>query len=297
MVSTVKSQTDVALRIDATLGEGAIWDSAAQRLLWVDIIGKQVGIFNPATLENQMLQLDSMVGTVVPATRGDLVVALQQGIARLDRSSGRVSVPVCPPQHDAKRIRFNDGKCDPRGRLWAGTMALDFAPGAGALYCCLLDGTMETRLSDVSISNGIVWSHDERRMYYIDTPTRRVDVFEFSADDGQISRRRCAFEIPAESGYPDGMTIDADGMLWIAMWGGSSVQRWNPESGKMIESISIPAAHVTSCAFGGRDLTSLYITTAREGRTPEQLAREPLSGSIFVCTPGAQGMTAIPYAG
>lgn len=288
---------EIALRIAATLGEGALWDDATQRLLWVDITQKCVGRFDPISGANEVFQLDSMVGTVVGTTRGDLLVALQEGVARLDLTSGKVSDLRCPAGHDATRIRFNDGKCDPRGRLWAGTMALDFATGAGALYCFDPDGTVSARVPQVTVSNGIVWSHDHRRMYYIDSPTRAVDVFDYDVETGAIANRRHAWALPEGWGFPDGMTIDAEGKLWIALWGGSAVVRFDPDAGRVLDKIAVPAAHVTSCAFGGPDLKSLFITTAREGRSPEQLAQEPLAGSIFVARPGVSGVGAFAYRG
>ncbi|MSU49664.1 MAG: SMP-30/gluconolactonase/LRE family protein [Opitutus sp.] len=288
---------EIALRIEATLGEGALWDVATQRLLWVDITQKRVCRFDPVSGANEVFQLDAMVGTVVATTRGDMLVALQQGVARLDPKTGRVSDLRCPAGHDAKRIRFNDGKCDPRGRLWVGSMALDFAQGAGALYCFDPDGTVSERVRQVTVSNGIVWSHDQRKMYYIDSPTRAVDVFDYDVETGAIANRRHAWELPEGWGFPDGMTIDAEGKLWIALWGGSAVVRWDPESGRVLEKIAVPAPHVTSCAFGGPDLKSLYITSAREGRSAEQLAQEPLAGSIFVARPGVCGVEAFVYCG
>jgi sugar lactone lactonase YvrE len=288
---------DIALRIDAILGEGAIWDKFRQRLLWVDITNQRVGLFDPESGTNEMLQLESKVGTVVPAVKGDLVVALQEGIARVDPRTGKCSTVIRPPGHDATRIRFNDGKCDPRGRLWAGTMALNHATGAGALYCFETDGTVRQCLADVSISNGIVWSHDQRRMYYIDTPTRRVDVFDYEVETGTITNRRQACAIPADMGFPDGMTIDVEGKLWVALWGGSAVARWDPDTGRMLAKIEVPTAHVTSCAFGGPNLSSLFITSAREGLSPAQLKDQPLAGSIFVATAGVRGVASTAYGG
>jgi sugar lactone lactonase YvrE len=287
----------LALRTEAVLGEGALWDNARARLLWVDIVQMRVGLFDPVSGVNQTLQLDSKVGTVVPTSRGDLLVAVQEGVARLDPRTGQLSGLRRPVDHDGRRIRFNDGKCDPQGRFWAGSMALDQSPKAAALYCFTADGAVTTAVRDVSISNGIVWSHDQRRMYYIDTPTRRIDVFDFDASTGQISKRRPAFVVPTEMGYPDGMTIDAEGMLWVALWGGSAVTRWDPQTGSLLEKVSVPTAHVTSCAFGGPELQSLFITTAREGLSAQQLIEQPLAGSLFVATPGVAGRPAFVYQG
>jgi sugar lactone lactonase YvrE len=288
---------ELALAIEATLGEGAIWDAAAQRLLWVDITERRLMRFDPVSLTNEVFQLNSRIGTVVNTARGDLLIALQEGVARFDPRTGLVSDLRCPVGHDATRIRFNDGKCDPRGRFWAGTMALDFTPQAGALYCFEADGTIHQRASQVSISNGLVWSPDLRFMYYIDSGSLNIDLFEYSVETGTIKGRRPTVRLPKGLGTPDGMTLDAEGMIWVAFWGGSSALRIDPQTAFIIERINVPAPHVTSCAFGGPGLKSLYITTAREGLSPEQLAAFPLSGSLFVAHLEVGGVPAFVYAG
>jgi sugar lactone lactonase YvrE len=295
MVPEVTASVEVALRAGARLGEGAVWDVATQRLLWVDITEKRVGIFDPRSGRNELLQLDSQVGTVVPTQSGNLLVALQEGVALLDRRTGRVSKLRCPAGHDPRRTRFNDGKCDPRGRLWVGTMALASTPGGGALYRFESGGEPETILEGVTISNGIAWSLDQKRMYYIDTMTRGVDAFDFAIEEGTVSRRRRVIHIPPELGYPDGMTIDAEGKLWIALWDGAAVARWHPDTGRMLQKVAVPVARVTSCAFGGLDLGTLFITTAQHGLSGAELQKQPLAGSIFATAVGVRGIPSFCY--
>jgi sugar lactone lactonase YvrE len=293
----MKPEVESVLDARATLGEGALWDAASQRLLWVDILGKRVGLFDPQAQENIMLQLDTFVGTVVPTAGGGLMVAVREGFARLDRATGMLSRLDRPPGHDPSVVRFNDGKCDPFGRFWAGTMAVDEGPGRGALYCLNPDGRIRRMLEPVSISNGIAWSLDRRRMYYIDTLARSVVVFDYDFDTGEISNQRLAFEVPEKLGYPDGMTIDADGMLWIALWDGWAVSRWHPGSGRLLATVSLPVSRVTSCAFGGPDLTTLYITSARVGLSSAELERQPLAGGLFSLRTETTGLRAFTYGG
>jgi len=293
----MKTEADVVLRCEATLGEGALWDDRRERLLWVDILSKQVGVFDPGTGKNESFAVDSPVGTVVPSNQGDLMVALQAGFARLDITTGVRSHCIVPPGHDATRLRFNDGKCDPSGRFWAGTMALDGRGNEGALYSLDADGQMRKRFSPVGISNGIAWSKDGTKMYYIDTPTRSVAEFQYDPGTGDLTDRKVAIEFPPSLGWPDGMTIDAEGMLWIAFWDGSAVSRWDPNTGKKLSQYSFPATRVTACALGGSDLDTLYVTSARIGLTDAQLEAQPLAGSIFAVRTNTTGISAFRYAG
>jgi sugar lactone lactonase YvrE len=290
-------KVDLILDSRATLGEGALWDDGSQRLLWVDILEKRVGLLDPSTLGNHFLQLDSFVGTVVPAAGDSLMVAVREGFARLDRTSGALSAPLRPEGHDASRMRFNDGKCDPCGRFWAGTMALDESGQDGTLYRLDTSGAVKRMVEKVAISNGIVWSLDRRIMYYIDTPTAAVAAFDYDDETGDIRNRRVAFPIPAEMGWPDGMAIDSDGMLWIALWDGWAVSQWDPRTGRLLQTIRLPVARVTSCAFGGSSRDTLFITSARVGLSQEQLEGQPLAGGVFAVAAGSTGRPAFTYLG
>ena len=292
--------TDPQLALDAQaqLGEGAIWNHALQRLHWIDIEAHRVFTYDPTTGENRACDVGQKVGTVVPRRGGGLMLALHEGFAALDPATGRLRLLPRPPEHDSAVARFNDGKCDPAGRFWAGTMVLQKGPDPqGRLYRLDADGSMHVMLCGVGTSNGIAWSLDRRTLYYIDTPLQRVDAFDYDDATGAIANRRTVITIPPDLGRPDGSTLDAEGMLWVAMWEGWGVTRWNPRTGVLLQSIRLPVARVTSCAFGGPGLDTLYLTSAREGLTPEQLVAQPLAGGLFRLKPGVGGLPAPAYAG
>ena len=276
----------------ATLGEGAIW--YGDKLYWVDITEKRVYIYDPKANSERVIQLDSMVGTVVPRQGGGLAVAIQTGFALLDPDTGKVT-PIVDPEADKPHTRFNDGKCDPKGRFWAGTMALSEGPRQGALYVLDGKGNVRKMVDGVSISNGICWSHDAKTMYYIDTPTYQVVAYDYDNETGDISNPRTVIEFDRDEGAPDGMTIDERGYLWIAMWGGYSVVCHDPNTGKRHAKVDVPARNVTSCAFGGDDLSDLYITSARQGNTPEQLKDQPYAGGLFRVKVGVRGVPAFAF--
>ena len=289
---------ELALDSRALLGEGAIWNAALQRLHWVDIEAQRVFTYDPVTGENRGCDIGQMVGTVVPRAAGGLMLALHRGFAALDPASGQVRLLPPPPELDPALVRFNDGKCDPAGRFWAGTIALAKGPKPlGRLYRLDADGTVRVMLRNVGNSNGIVWSRDRRTLYYIDTPLRRVDAFDYDDASGAITNRRTVIAIPPDLGRPDGSTLDAEGMLWIAMWEGWGVTRWDPQTGALLQTVRLPVARVTSCAFGGPGLDTLYVTSARQGLTAEQLGAQPLAGGLFRMRPGVSGLRAPAYAG
>jgi sugar lactone lactonase YvrE len=294
---TLKNQEKVELVIDSKsdLGEGAIWNDKTNELYWVDITGKILNIYNPATGNNKELFTGQMIGTVVPGESGKVLVALQNGFYSLDPGTGTKKW-IANPEEDLPDNRFNDGKCDPAGRFWAGTLNMSGKKGAAALYRLNLDGTVTKMIDNVSISNGIVWSNDHQKMYYIDTPTQKVMGYDYDNETGNISNPETAIEIPAEMGSPDGMTIDSDGNVWVALWGGSAVGCWNPETGKLVRTINVPAKNVTSCAFGGPELETLYITTARQA-TSEELKKFPQAGGVFKTIPGVKGTKAFFFKG
>jgi sugar lactone lactonase YvrE len=183
---------------------------------------------------------------------------------------------------------MNDGACDRAGRFWAGTMALDERPGAGALYRLDRDGRVETMLRPVTISNGIDWTGDDRRMYFIDSPTQSVDLFDFDATTGAIANRRTFVRIPPDAGVPDGLTVDAGEGVWVALWGGGAVHRYTPD-GALDCVVRLPVTHPTSCAFGGDDLRDLYITTAAIALDARERERQAHAGGLFRCRPGFVG--------
>jgi sugar lactone lactonase YvrE len=285
--------TDVELVIDSKseLGEGALWNYKTGELLWVDIKGKILNFYKPLTGNNKEMFTGQMIGTVVPTETEQVLVALQNGIYKLDPKTGSKKL-IVDPEEDLPDNRFNDGKCDPAGRFWAGTMSMVNEKNAGALYRLDPDSSIHKMVDNVSISNGIVWSPDNTKMYYIDTPTKKVMQYNYNIETGNISDPEVAVEIPNDMGSPDGMTMDEEGNVWIALWGGSAVGCWNPETGKLMHTIGVPAKNVTSCAFGDDDLGTLYITTARTGTSEEELEKFPYAGGVFKTRPGVKGVKA-----
>ena len=266
---------DLAFRAEATTGEGSIWHPDRNTLFWVDIEGKTLYEYIPDLQNCRSWQFDRMVSTVVPETDSTVVVALQNEIIRVNLTDGNTASIAPIPDNNGK-IRCNDGKCDPSGRLWIGTMGFGAPKGAASLYCVWADGTVETKLTKVTISNGIVWSANKKYMYYNDTPTRKIIRFRYDDSSGDILYDGVAVNIPEGTGSPDGMTIDCNDNLWVAQWGGGGVYCYNPYTGDLLTKIVVPAPHVASCAFGGDKLDTLYITTARAGLSEEQLEEYPL---------------------
>ena len=283
---------DVELVLDARadLGEGPRWDAARQRLLWVDIMRGRVHAFTPSTGACRNIAVGRPVGALASCRDGSLVLAVAGGFARLDLDSQKFEMQAAA-EADRPQNRMNDGACDGAGRFWAGTMALDEGPGAGALYRLDPDLTVHTMLTGVSISNGLDWSLDGRRMYYVDSPTRRIDVFDFDLATGSIANRRMFVEVPADAGIPDGLTVDAAGYVWLALWGGAALRRYAPD-GTLERVVPLPVTHPTSCAFGGAALDELYVTSARRPLTAEEKARQPQAGGVFRLRPGVVGRPA-----
>ena len=278
------------------LGEGPVWWKERSVLLWVQINKSKVGLFDPITQENRFINVPSHVGAVVPTTAGDLIAATAKGFIRIDADSGEVT-ELSDPEDDKKGNRFNDGKCDPWGRFWAGTMAYNFEKGAANLWRLDPDGTVSLQRSDVTCSNGLAWSLDRKKLYYIDSPTLSVVAFPLT-DEGEIAGDpTTCFTIPVEEWgdgcMPDGMCIDEDGNLWVCLYDGSGVTKWDPETGNLMEFLQIPCKKVTSCCFGGENLDRLFITTCEwDGAEPE-----PLAGSIFQANVGVKGIPTDYYRG
>ena len=292
-----KSDLKAVLVLDekTILGEGSIWHPTENKLYWIDIEGKILHIYDPVLKVDKKLKVGSRVGTVVPVQSGGALLALQNGIQKIDTKTGKLTF-LTNPLIDSN-IRFNDGKCDPSGRFWVGTMALDSRKKGGVLYRFDKDKTVHLMLDSVSISNGIVWTADKKTMYYNDTPTGTIQAFDYDDTNGNITNRRVAVKIPNGIGAPDGMTIDVEGNLWVALWGGGIVGKFNPLTGELLQKIKVPASNVSSCAFGGKNLDILFITTARQWMNEEQLKKFPLSGGLFSVKPGVRGVRAEFYKG
>lgn len=282
---------DVALDCRAELGEGPIWDHRSGLLLFVDINGHKVHTLDPSSAAHGTVGVGEYVSAVALAAAGGYLVALQHDIARFNLEQG-AGDRICTVEQERRDTRFNDGYVDPRGRFWAGTMSLEKKPSQGALY--RLESGVATRvLGDVSTSNGIDWSPDSRLMYYADTGTRRIDVFDFEVETGAIANRRPLVTIGDADGKPDGLIVDEEGFIWVALWQGSAVRRYSP-AGRLVQQIDLPVSCPTKCAFGGPNLDELYITSARTiVTTAEQKQREPHAGSLFVTNAGVRGRPAV----
>lgn len=288
-------RAEPVLDVRCGLGEGPVWDEREARLYFVDILAARILRFHPASGVVEAMETGEPVGAVALRQAGGLICALQSGFALAEAFGGPLKRLAA---HDGApgQVRMNDGRCDAAGRFWAGTMAFDFRPGAGALYRLDPDGRVLKMLDGVTISNGMDWTADGTRMYYIDSPRRTVDVFDFDLAGGTISARRTAITIAEDAGLPDGMTLDDEGRIWVALWGGGAIHGYSP-AGRLEEVIEVPAPQTTSCCFGGPDLMDLYITTARDGLDTGQLAAAPLSGALFVARPGVRGRAAHRFAG
>jgi sugar lactone lactonase YvrE len=281
-------QSEILIDLNSQLAEGALWNHQTQTLWWVDIENGIFHIFNPETGKNTSYRVKQRIGTVVPDQNGHAIVALQDGIYRLLLKDGSLEL-LARADYDPEKFRFNDGKCDPAGRFWVGTMALDGSKETAALYRMDHDYRLTKVLEGITTSNGIVWTADKKKMYYIDTPTQQVREFDYDLYSGNIRFMRVAVQIPTSLGSPDGMSIDENGNLWIAHWGGRGIYCWNPHSGELITKVEVDAKNVTSCAFGGPLLNQLFITTAMIGLSEEDKKAYSESGSLFVAMPEVKG--------
>jgi sugar lactone lactonase YvrE len=272
---------DIVVEHKCLLAEGPVWDAQRNMICWVDILNGEVHEFSMGNKTHKITPIHQMVGSIAVCTNGNFIAALQNGFALIDRVSGDIKM-IADPESHLPNNRFNEGKCDPAGRFWAGTMSLSEEKKAGNVYTIQHNFLLTKKIKEVTISNGMAWSLDHKTFYYIDTPTFEVTAYDYDKAEGHISNKRTIIKIAEKDGYPDGMTIDNEGMLWIAHWDGWQVTRWNPNSGEKLYSIKLPVAKVTSCTFGGENLEDLYITSAKIGLTDHELEKQPLAGSLFV---------------
>jgi sugar lactone lactonase YvrE len=286
---------EVFAGLRADVGEAPHWDERSRTLLFVDLTAGKVFRYDQSGVQLGSFCVGQEVGAVVPRRGGGLVLAVRDGIA-VTSDTGEGFTLTAPVERDLPGNRMNDAKCDPAGRLFAGTTAFDFSPNAAALYLVDPDWSFEQRVRDVTQSNGIAWSPDGSRMYFIDSATQGVDVFGYDAGTGSLGNRRRLVTIDPAHGIPDGMTADDEGNLWVACFGGAAVRCFSPV-GEQLGEIFFPVTQVTSCAFGGPDLADLYVTSAAYRLSTSQLKREPHAGATFVCRPGAAGLPASSFAG
>ena len=288
---------DVELLVDAKAqtGEGPLWDADAGVLWWLDIPGRQLHRFDPGADVDRAVELPREVGAVVLRRSGGMVAAAVDGFCTLDPDTGALDL-FAAVEADDPGTRMNDGKCDAEGRFWAGTMEWSGEKGRGSFYRLDPDHTVHRMVEGVAISNGLGWSPDGRTLYYADTFAFSVDAFDFDLESGSIDNRRPVVAFDGSQGLPDGLCVDAEGWLWVALWGGGAVRRYAPD-GTPGDVIELPCDNVTCPSFGGPDLGDLYITTATSGLTPEQLEQQPAAGALFRCRPGVTGTLPHAYAG
>lgn len=281
------------------LSEGPRWDASREELLWVDVLAGRLyraRIDADGQLEiRQTIQVPCHLGAAAPAAEGGYVLAAGPGFLHVD-DSGAVR-ELAQPEAGRTDVRMNDGICDPQGRFWAGTMAYDEAPGAGRLYRLELDGSCTRVLTGLTISNGIGWSPDGTTMYLADSGTGDIDAFDFDPAAGDLSRRRTLVHITTANAVPDGLTVDHQGNIWVALWNGGALARYQPD-GSLLDTIPLPVDRPTSCAFGDTGGRTLFVTTAREGLDDSALSRQPDAGRLLrLDNPGATGPPCVPYRG
>ena len=280
-------QVKLIVEARATLGEGPAWDEKTQTLYWLDILEKR--IYAGTEL---LTQVDEFIGCLAPCKNGHLILGKRASFVEFDPVSSQQTVLVTLDESATNRV--NDGKCDPAGRFLAGTMDMNEKDPTGSFYS--FDGaSTRTLFRDVTISNGMAWSPDYKTFYYIDTPTCEVRAYDYDVNTGEIANRRRAFEVPKSRGWADGMTSDVEGNLWIAMWGGAQVTRWDPRTGQLLEQISVPALQSSCPVFGGKDRNELYVTSARKGMSEADLNKYPLSGGLFKVVTKHEGMPTFEF--
>jgi sugar lactone lactonase YvrE len=278
------------------LGEGPVWDEHNNLLYWVDIMAGHLHSYDFNTRDHRYWAVNIPLGAVALRQAGGLVLATARGFALFDPATQKIDWLTNPEPH-LPGNRFNDGKVCPAGYFWAGSLGYDFREGAGSLYRLHPDGAVAQVVKQVTISNGMAWSGDQRTMYYIDSTPRLVYAFDYDKTSGEISRRRIIIECLPEHGYPDGMTIDTEDKLWIAHYAGGCVRRWDPATGQILETIQLPVSRPTSCTFGGPDFKTLFITSAWENMTEAEKAAEPLAGAVFHVELPWQGRPAFRFGG
>ena len=281
-------------------GEGPVWDDHHQVVYWVDILRATIFVYQPATGTNQRLDLSdqfSTIGTVALRQKGGLLIAADRCIATVDPETLKVEILAEPEAH-LPGNRFNDGKCDPAGRFLVGSMAKkpDGTP-TGSLYCMDPDLHVRKLLDGLVISNGMGWSPDFRSFYLADSFSKDIWVFDYDLEQGEISNRRVAFRLPDGKGVADGLTVDLEGMVWIAVWDDACILRYNPVNGKLLERHAFPALRTSSCVFGGKEMDELYVTSAAVDLKEEDWREYPFNGALMRMKTGVKGMKSFAFRG
>ena len=286
MTSAVSVELLVSDRAD--VGEGPLWDSEAGLLYWVDISRGDLHSWNPRTGSQMVTETGQSLGSIALAEDGKLLLALRDGLHVLDKASGKIEI-MLPIDYDMPQRSLNDSACDRLGRLWVGSVADDETPRSGCVYRVDAHLRVTQAIPATTLANGIGWSPDDRVMYFADSSTFTVFAFDYHLDTGDASNRRSFVVTDPAQGLPDGLTVDEEGYIWVAYWGGGCVRRYSPE-GELDRVLELPASQVSSCTFGGKKLDELYITTATYGLSPDQLAAEPTAGSLFRASLNVRGL-------
>lgn len=276
------------------LGESPLWHASRKSFFWVDIENGKLFEYHLKTGATTIKSFPHRLTLVLEGKENQVILALDCKIASYDLETGALNW-LCEVETEFPLNRFNDGKCDSKGRLWIGTLSTEFTAGSGSLYRIGKDLEPHRVLDMLTIPNGMAWTADHSVFYFIDSLTQKIREYQFNLESGEIESSKTAVEIPDQLGLPDGMCIDTEGMLWIAHYGGSGVYRWNPQTGELIEKIELPVPHVTSCAFGGENMDLLLITSARENLDEAQLKEFPLSGDVFVVNTKVSGSRAFNF--
>jgi sugar lactone lactonase YvrE len=282
------SEVDQMTGPDAQHGEGPVWHAGWPGLRWVDMLAGDVLELDAGTAQVRRTHVGTVAAALRPVVGGGAVLALERGFALADDHLG--DVRALGEVWTDPDVRMNEGGCDPDGRFYCGSMAYDERPGAGTLYRLDADGGVVPVLRDVTISNGLAWSADGGTAYYVDTPTRTVDAFDYDKATG-LTGRRTVINIAEGAGSPDGLTLDSAGRVWVALWGGAAVRCYEPD-GTLVDQLRLPASNVTACTFGGPDLDTLFVTTSRQGI---DTSSEPEAGALFAAKVGATGLPTLPY--
>lgn len=287
------SDLEVVLDLGMEIGEGPIWDAETATLVFVDSERGRIYLLDPVTNAFRQIDVGVVIGAAIPRLVGGFAVSSVDGLLSVDDKG--VKKLIAPIERD-RASRMNDAKCDSRGRMLSGTFSTTFERGAGSLYKIDRDLSVVQLVDGISVSNGIAWSPDERRLYYVDTRARGIEQYDYDINTGAVSNHRRFVDIDRADGVPDGITVDTEGHVWVALYLGGAVRRYAPD-GTLERTITLPVSGVTSCNFAGPYLQDLYITTARFGVAPEALAREPHAGALFRCRPGMTGLPSHKFAG
>lgn len=279
----------------SSLGEGPLWHDSQDTIYWVDIEERAIHRHWLMNRQTETITMPERIGCIARRSRGGLVAGLQSGFAFVDFNDNTVT-PIVDPEPQQPDNRFNDGKCDAQGRFWAGTMDTSMRHANGVLYRLDEDSTAHAMDDGYGITNGPAWSPDGTVMYHNDSKARTVFAFDFDLKHGTIANKRVFRQLAEHDGFPDGLTVDSEGAIWLAHWGGSRVTRFLP-NGNLDRVIEMPVSQVTSCAFGGRNLRTLFITTASLGLSADELAKQPLAGRLFSVELDVAGLPANPFAG